>query len=228
MILAKNESKTAQLTKSKSLPQGVVVTILGHIDHGKTSILDAIRETKETQKEFGGITQHLKVYEVEFGGKRITFIDTPGHEVFAKMRSRGAKFTDLALLVVAADDGVMPQTKECIKYIKDGDLTTLVAINKVDLNGVNIEKVKNGLQQEGLSLEGFGGNVPIVEVSAKTGQGIKDLLEMILLLGDMAEAKKGDGAFEGIVLESYLDRKIGPLALVLVRSGFLKIGDKIK
>jgi len=212
----------------KILPRHPIVVVLGHVDHGKTTILDFIRKTKIAEKEAGGITQHIGAYEINYQGKKITFIDTPGHEAFSAMRSRGAKVADIAILVVAADEGVKPQTKEAIEHIKKWGLSFLVALNKIDKPQSQPQKVKNELAKEGVIVEELGGDVPCVEVSGKTGQGIDNLLEMILLLGEMAQLK-GDisSPAQGVVIEAYLDEKRGPTATLLVRDGVLKEGEII-
>ncbi len=208
-------------------PAPPVVTILGHVDHGKTTLLDFIRKSHVAEKEEGGITQHTRAFKVEEGGKSITFIDTPGHEAFSAMRSRGAKITDVALLVVAADDAVMPQTKESIEHIKAANVPVVVAINKMDLPGANIEKVKKQLADEGILVEGYGGDVVAVPVSAKTGQGVPELLEMIHLVSEISEVKRHGKDFEVVVIESYLDKFRGPVALIIVKAGLLAVGDTI-
>jgi len=206
-----------------------IVTVMGHIDHGKTTLLDKIRQTNLAQKEQGGITQHIGAYQIEFQGEKITFIDTPGHVAFAKMRARGAKITDLVVLVIAADDGVMPQTRESLEHIKAAQVPFLVAINKMDLPGANSQKVKEQLKKEGVLLEGLGGDIVWVEISAKTGKGINELLEMILLLAEMEELKADPQApFQGVVIESSLSKQKGPLASIIVKNGSLKLGDEIK
>ncbi|MBL7150400.1 translation initiation factor IF-2 [Candidatus Microgenomates bacterium] len=206
-----------------------VVAVLGHIDHGKTSLLSKIRKRDLTKKETGGITQHIGAYQVEYKGKQITFIDTPGHIAFSKMRSRGAEITDFVVLVVAADDGVMSQTRESLEHIRRANVSFLVAINKIDLPQVNTKKVKEQLQKEGVLVEGFGGDVVCVEVSAKTGQGIDELLEMILLLAEMEELKAdSNGLFEAVIIESSLDSRQGPLVTILVKNGVLRTGEEVK
>jgi len=168
-----------------------VVVVLCHIDHGKSSLLEAIKKGfRITEKEAGGITQHIGAYEVETKGKKITFIDTPGHEAFSEMRTRGAKVADIAILVVAADEGVKPQTREAISEIKKAKIPIIVCLNKIDKPNADPQKVKNQLQKEGVLVEEYGGDVPVVETSAKTGQGINELLEMINLLWEMSEKKK--------------------------------------
>ncbi|MDP3955302.1 MAG: translation initiation factor IF-2 [bacterium] len=204
-----------------------IVAVLGHVDHGKTSLLDRIRETHLAEREAGGITQTIGAYQISFKNQKITFIDTPGHAAFSKMRARGGQAADLVILVVAADDGVMPQTVESIEYIKHAEIPFLVAINKIDLPGMEIEKVKNQLAQNGVLLEGYGGDVVAVPVSAKTGQGIDELLEMILLVAQMQEIKADpEGFLQGIVIESRKDQS-GPIGTIIIKNGSLKIGDQI-
>jgi len=209
-----------------------IVVVLGHVDHGKTSILDKIRETKIAQGESGGITQHISACQIEFQNKLITFIDTPGHKAFSKMRARGAKIADVALLIVAADEGVKPQTIEAIEYINKKKIPTIIAFNKIDKPIANIEKAKTQLADNGILTEDRGGDVPAIGVSAQTGQGIDDLLELILLLSEMQEIKlvscpKGL-ASQGIIVESWLDPERGNLALVILQKGLLKTGDFIR
>jgi translation initiation factor IF-2 len=207
-----------------------VVTIMGHVDHGKTSLLDAIRETAVVATEAGGITQHIGAYQVEHKGRRITFIDTPGHEAFTAMRARGAKVTDIAVLVVAANDGVMPQTKESISHARAAGVPIVVAINKVDLPDANPEKVKGELANESLQPEEWGGETQTAEVSAKTRQGLDELLEKVLLVADVElEQLKANPAAEasGPIIESRLDQGRGPVATMLVQRGTLRVGDAI-
>lgn len=203
-----------------------IVVVLGHVDSGKTSILDAIRKTHLAEKETGGITQHVGAYEAEFQGKKITFIDTPGHEAFSAMRARGAKVADLAILVVDGVAGVQDQTKEAISHIKKTGISMIIAINKTDRPEANPEKVKRELARENILVESMSGKIPSLNVSAKTGKGIEDLLELILLVAEM-ENLKGDISKpgEGVVIESYLDRFRGPTATLLLRDGVLKSGD---
>lgn len=209
-----------------------IVTILGHVDHGKTSLLDFIRKSSVAAKEHGGITQHIGAYQVSHEGKLITFIDTPGHAAFEKMRSRGAKVADIAVLVVAVDDGVMPQTVEAIKHILEAKVSMIVAINKIDLPGIDIkvqlEKIKRQLSDNKVLVEEYGGDVPIVNLSAKTGEGVDKLLEMILLVAEVNEIK-GDPNLPaaGVVIEANLDKFKGPIATLLIRNGTLKKGDAI-
>ncbi len=211
---------------SKVIPRAPVVTIMGHVDHGKTSLLDAIRETKVTESEAGGITQHIGAYKVNLSGKDIVFLDTPGHEAFTSMRARGAKVTDIVVLVVAADDGVMPQTVEAINHAKAANVPIVVAINKIDKPEANLSKVKNELSEQGIISEEWGGQNIFVEVSAKKRIGIEHLLEMILLQADMMELKANpDKAARGTIIEAKLDKGRGPIATVLVQSGTLRVGD---
>lgn len=205
-----------------------VVVVLGHVDHGKTKLLDSIRKTNIIEGESGGITQHIGAYQTEIDGKAITFLDTPGHEAFAAIRSRGAKVADIAVLVVAADESVKPQTKEAIRIIKDAKLPVIVAINKIDKEGANPAKVKQDLAQEDILVEEWGGQTPVVEISAKQGTGITELLEMILLVADLQELKKiTDGPASGVIIESNLDKRRGYAATALVQEGILRVGDWI-
>ncbi len=205
-----------------------VVCVMGHVDHGKTSLLDAIRKTNVTAREAGGITQHIGAYMVEISGRKITFLDTPGHEAFTSMRMRGAKSTDIAILVVAADDGVMPQTVEAINHAKAANVSIIVAVNKIDKPGANIERVKQELTEHGLVAEDWGGDTVFVPVSAKTGEGIENLLEMVLLTADVLELKANpDRRARGIVIEAQLDKGRGPVATVLIQKGTLNVGDNV-
>ncbi len=217
----------SSVSKGNSRPP--VVVILGHIDHGKTTLLSKIKELDLTRKEHGGITQHIGAYQVKFKNQLITFIDTPGHAAFNQMRSRGAKIADLAVLVVAASEGVKPQTLESLKFIQKARINFLVALNKIDLPEVNIESAKKNLADNGIPIEGFGGDVVVVPVSAKEGKGINDLLEMILLLAEMMSLQGNpQDKLQAIVIESKIDSHKGPLATILVRNGSLKVGDEIK
>jgi len=209
-------------------PRPPVVTVMGHVDHGKTSLLDAIRTTKVTASEAGGITQHIGAYQVEINGQKITFLDTPGHEAFTAMRARGAQVTDIAVLVVAADDGVMPQTVEAINHAKAADVPIIVAINKIDKPEANPERVKQELTEYGLVVEEWGGDTIAVPVSAKARMNIDQLLEMILLVAEIKELKANpDRPATGTVIEAELDKGRGPVATVLVAKGTLNIGDII-
>ena len=203
-----------------------VVTVMGHVDHGKTSLLDAIRHTNVTEQEFGGITQHIGAYTVEANGRKITFVDTPGHEAFTAMRARGAKVTDIVILVVAADEGVMPQTVEALNHARAAKVPIMVAINKIDRPEANIDRVKQQLTEQGLIPEDYGGDTIVVPVSARTGEGIDKLLEMMLLQADVMELKANpDRPARGTVVESELDRGRGPVATVLIQEGTLRQGD---
>ena len=205
-----------------------IVTVMGHVDHGKTSLLDSIRHTKVTSQEAGGITQHIGAYQVYANDKKITFIDTPGHEAFTAMRARGARATDIAVLVVAADDGVMPQTVEAINHAKAAELPIIVAINKIDKPGAAPDNVKQQLTEYGLVPEEWGGDTIVVEISATKGLGIDLLLEMILLVAEIQEIKANPNRMaEGVVIDSELDKGRGPVATLLVQSGTLYIGDSI-
>lgn len=208
------------------VPRSPVICVMGHVDHGKTSLLDAIRKTNVTDKEAGGITQHIGAYTVNVNGQKITFLDTPGHEAFTAMRMRGANSTDIAILVVAADDGVMPQTVEAINHAKAAGIEIIVAVNKIDKLGANIERVKQELTEYGLIAEDWGGSTVFVPVSAKSGEGIDQLLEMILLTAEVLELKANPNRrARGLVIEAELDKGRGPVATILVQKGTLKVGD---
>jgi len=205
-----------------------VVTVLGHVDHGKTTLLDAIRHTKVTEQEVGGITQHIGAYHVDVGGKGITFIDTPGHEAFTAMRARGANVTDIAILVVAADDGVMPQTIEAINHARAAAVPIIVAVNKIDRPQANLDRVRQQLAEQGLIPEQWGGETVFVDISALNGTGIPTLLEMILLVAEVHDFKADpDAPATATVIEAELDRRVGPLVTALVRSGTLHVGDSV-
>ncbi|MGA2214015.1 MAG: translation initiation factor IF-2, partial [Bryobacteraceae bacterium] len=224
------EESTQEITEAEvttdKVKRAPVVTIMGHVDHGKTSLLDAIRSAHVADREAGGITQHIGAYYVEKNGRKIVFIDTPGHEAFTRMRARGAKVTDIVILVVAADDGVMPQTLEAIDHAKAAGAPIIVAINKTDKPDAHPERVKQQLADRGLLAEDWGGDTVMVEVSAKTHKGLDLLLEMILLVTDMLDLKANpDRPAVGNVLEANLDRGRGPVATVLVRNGTLRVGD---
>ena len=214
--------------EDKLVPRPPVVCVMGHVDHGKTSLLDAIRETHVTAKESGGITQKIGAYQVNVNGNLITFLDTPGHEAFTAMRMRGAQATDIAILVVAADDGVMPQTIEAINHAKAAGVEIIVAVNKIDKPNANIEKVKQELTEYGLIAEDWGGSTTFVPVSAHTKQGIDELLDMILLTAEVNELKANpDRKARGIVIEAELDKGRGPVASILVQKGTLHVGDAV-
>ena len=214
------EEETALISRSP------VVTIMGHVDHGKTSLLDSIRSTNVTAQEHGGITQHIGAYHVQVDGRSVTFLDTPGHEAFTAMRARGAKVTDIVVLVVAADDGVMPQTVEAINHARAADVPIIVAVNKIDRPDANLEKVKRGLSEHGLVAEDWGGDAVFAPVSAKTHEGIPHLLEMLLLQADILELRANpDKLARGTIVEAKLDRGRGPVATVLVQEGTLHVGD---
>ncbi|MBI3998552.1 MAG: translation initiation factor IF-2 [Armatimonadetes bacterium] len=211
-----------------AVPRPPVVTVMGHVDHGKTTLLDAIRQTKVAEAEFGGITQHIGASVVEVGGRQVVFIDTPGHEAFTALRARGAQVTDIAVLVVAADDGVMPQTVEAINHAKAAGVPIVVAINKIDLSQANPDRVKQGLAELGLVPEEWGGDTITVPVSARQRTGLDHLLEMILLVADLQELRaEVDRPARGTVIEARLDKGRGPVATVLVQEGHLKVGDAI-
>lgn len=205
-----------------------VVTVMGHVDHGKTSLLDSIRETSVIKKEAGGITQHIGAYTVDIQGKKIVFLDTPGHEAFTSMRARGAQITDVAILVVAADDGVMPQTIEALNHARAANVPIIVAVNKMDKPDANVDRIKQELMQEGLTAEDWGGDTIFVPVSALKGEGIDELLEMILLVSEVQELKANPNRNAvGTVIESNLDKGRGPVATLLVQKGTLSVGDAL-
>ncbi|MBI2773377.1 MAG: translation initiation factor IF-2 [Chloroflexi bacterium] len=205
-----------------------VVTVMGHVDHGKTSLLDAVRETNITARESGGITQHIGAYQVEHKGRKVTWIDTPGHQAFTAMRARGASVTDIAVLVVAADDGVQPQTVEAISHARAANVPIVVALNKIDKPDADPERVKAQLAEQGVTIEDYGGDVPLVAVSARTKQGLEDLLDVILLVADVRDLKADpERAAIGNVVEAHLERGRGAIATVLVRTGTLQRGDLV-
>jgi len=205
-----------------------IVTIMGHVDHGKTTLLDYIRNSRVVDGEFGGITQHIGAYQVDVNGKAVTFLDTPGHEAFTAMRARGASVTDVSIIVVAADDGVMPQTREAVDHSKAAGVPIIVAVNKMDKPGVNPEKVKNAMAELGLMPEEWGGDTIFVECSAKTGMGVQDILETILVVAEVRDLKANPKKLAtGSVIEAKLDKGRGPVATVLVQNGTLRQGDSI-
>lgn len=203
-----------------------IITIMGHVDHGKTTLLDSIRKAKVAEGEAGGITQHIGAYQVSLNGKKLTFLDTPGHEAFTAMRARGAKVTDIVIIVVAADDGVMPQTKEAVDHAKDANVPIIVAVNKMDKPGANPEKIMNAMADLGLTPEEWGGKTMFIKLSAKTGEGIQDLLESIIVIGEVEELKANPNRLAtGSVIEARLDKGRGPVTTILVQNGTLKTGD---
>lgn len=213
---------------SKLVRRPPVVTVMGHVDHGKTSLLDRIRKSNVTAGEAGGITQHIGAYQVTVGGKQITFLDTPGHAAFTAMRARGAQATDIAVLVVAADDGIMPQTIEAINHAKAADVPIIVAVNKIDKPEANIERIKTQLTENGLLPEEWGGDTIICPVSAKTGEGMEDLLDSINLIAEIKDMKANpDRKAKGVVVEAKLDQSKGPIATVLIQNGTLKVADSV-
>jgi translation initiation factor IF-2 len=215
-----------ETSEEKKSPRAPVVTVMGHVDHGKSSLLEAIHDVDITSKEFGGITQHIGAYKVRHGEREYVFLDTPGHEAFTLMRARGAQVTDIVILVVAADDGVMPQTIEAINHCKAAKVPMVVAINKMDKPGADIDRVKRNLSEQGILTEDWGGEVVSVPVSAKTRKGVEELLEMVALVADMLNLKANpDALASGTVLESRMDRARGPVATVLVQDGHIKVGD---
>jgi translation initiation factor IF-2 len=224
----KDKVKPVQDDSKDMEPRPPVVVILGHVDHGKTSLLDAIRKANVAAGEAGGITQHIGAYQVEHNGRKITFLDTPGHAAFNKMRARGASVTDIAVLVVAADDGFMPQTDEALEHARNAKVVQIVAVNKMDVKGANLDQVKAQMQQRGIAPEDWGGETITVPVSAVKGTGINDLLEMILLQADVLELKANPKAeVAGVVIESQVDVGRGPLSTVIVQKGTLRTGDAI-
>jgi translation initiation factor IF-2 len=223
------EPEAFEDSESDLAPRPPVVTIMGHVDHGKTTLLDAIRKTSVVTTEAGGITQHIGAYQADHDGRRITFLDTPGHEAFTAMRARGAKVTDIAVLVVAADDGVMPQTKESISHARAAEVPIVVAINKIDLPDSNPDRVLTELATEGLQPEEWGGDVQVARVSAKAGENLDDLLERILLVADAELDLRANASVEasGPIIESRLDVGRGPVATMLIHRGTIKVGDAI-
>ncbi len=223
------ESRRAEAaTDEGAMPRPPVVTIMGHVDHGKTKLLDAIRSANVAEGEAGGITQHIGAYQIETQGRKVSFLDTPGHEAFTAMRARGAQATDIAVLVVAADDGVMPTTREAITHIRSANVPMVVAINKIDLPAANPERVKQQLSENNVLPEEWGGDVPVVEVSARERLGLDDLLEVILLVADVNELRANPHKpANGVVIEAKVDRSRGPVATVLVQSGTMNLRDVV-
>ena len=214
--------------KTNLVSRPPVITVMGHIDHGKTTLLDYLRKAHVAEGESGGITQHIGAYQVEFESRKLTFIDTPGHAAFSAMRSRGISATDLVILVIDAVESVKPQTKECLQLIKAAQTPFLVAINKMDLPGASVAVVKKDLADNGVLVEGYGGDVVCCEISAKTGLGVDQLLEMLLLLSDMLNlVSKPNDPLTAVVIESSLDKQRGPVATVIVKTGTLKLGDEL-
>ncbi|MGB9857982.1 MAG: translation initiation factor IF-2 [Dictyoglomaceae bacterium] len=223
-VIKKKELSPEELARLK--PRPPIVVVMGHVDHGKTTLLDAIRQTNVADKEFGGITQHIGASVVEYQGKKIVFLDTPGHEAFTALRARGAQVTDIAVLVVAADDGVMPQTIEAINHAKAADVPIIVAINKIDKPEANPDRVKQQLSEYGLIPEEWGGDTIMVPISAKRKQGIENLLEMILLVAEIQELRADPNAIpKGVIIETRIDKGRGPVATVIVQEGTLRIGQ---
>ena len=221
------EAKRQKEQAWQALPhRAPVVAIMGHVDHGKTSLLDYLRKSHIADKEAGGITQHIGAFEVETKGGRVVFIDTPGHEAFTSIRERGAKVADIAVVVIAADDGIMPQTKEAIAHAKAADIPILFAVSKIDLPSANLEKVNNDLMREGLVPEAFGGDVVVAPISSKTGEGIPNLLDTLLLMAEMEDLRADPGADPvGVIVESRLDRQAGVLVTIIVQQGAFSVGD---
>ncbi len=226
--ISKSKHSSAAESRPAALTRPPIVVVLGHVDHGKTTLLDTIRKTNIAAGEHGGITQKIGAYQVTVGANKITFIDTPGHEAFSQMRGRGVKVADIAVLVVAANDSVMPQTVESIKIIQEAKIPYVVAINKVDLPEANVDKVIQDLLRHNVLLENYGGDVPFVKVSALKNEGIKDLLEILILIAEMSGIKGDINApLEAVTIEARLDKKTGPVATLIVRNGKLFIGQKI-
>lgn len=221
--MAKAKANTTQYSKRPP-----IVTVMGHVDHGKTSILDFIRKTNIQKKEYGGITQHIGAYQIDHKGEKITFIDTPGHAAFTQMRARGGKAADIVILVVAANEGVQPQTKEAISHAKAANTQIIVAINKMDMPGADAEKIKQMLAVENILVEDWGGNIISVETSAKTGDGVNDLLDSILAVAEILDLKTDEkGELEAIVIEAKIDKKRGITVSAIIKNGTLKVRDMI-
>lgn len=223
-----NKTKNLKLKTKNLLSRPPIVVVMGHVDHGKTALLDFIRKTNVMGKEAGGITQSIGAYEIEHNSKKITFIDTPGHEAFSKMRARGAKVADLGILVVAADEGVKSQTEEAIEILKESKTLFVVVVNKVDKTNADIEKVKQDLMRAGVLLEGFGGNISWQAISAKTGEGVNELLDLILLAAELEQLVYNPEAMvKGLIIESKMDNRRGLTAIAVVKDGILRIDDEI-
>jgi translation initiation factor IF-2 len=219
---------TPKLAEGEGISRPPVVAVMGHVDHGKTKLLDAIRSTNVIEGESGGITQHIGAYQIKRNDRWITFLDTPGHEAFSALRAHGAKMTDVAIIVVAADDGVKPQTKEAIQHARDAGVKMVIAINKIDKEGADPNRVKQQLSELGLVPEDWGGDVVTVEVSAKAGENIDKLLDLVLLVADLENLRtKAEGPSDGVVIESHLETGRGPVASVLVNNGVLNVGDYV-
>ena len=227
-VLSANEAMMASRNDDGTVVIPPVVTIMGHVDHGKTSLLDTIRKTKVAAGEAGGITQHIGAYQVEINGKKITFLDTPGHEAFTAMRARGAQVTHIAIIVVAADDGVMPQTREAISHAQAAKVPIIIALNKIDKANANPDHVKQQLADMGILIEEYGGDIVLVPVSARRGTGIDELLEYILLVAEVQDIRANPNRLAtGVIIEARLEKNSGPTATVLVQQGTLKMGDNI-
>jgi translation initiation factor IF-2 len=219
---------TTKLAAGEGEARPPIVAVMGHVDHGKTSLLDAIRQTDVARGEAGGITQHIGAYQIKRGERWITFLDTPGHEAFSAIRAHGARLTDVAVIVVAADDGVKPQTREAVRYAKEAGNQIVIAINKVDKEGADSNRVRQELSELELVPEEWGGNTVMVDVSAKSGQNVDKLLDMVLLVADLQELRaRPDGPAEGIIIESHMETGRGPVATVLIQNGILKVGDYV-
>lgn len=219
---------TERIKRTKGVPRPPVVTVMGHVDHGKTSLLDAIRGASVTKQESGGITQHISAYQVTHNKRLITLLDTPGHEAFAALREHGAQLTDLVIIVVAADDGVKPQTIEAIRFARKAGVKMIVAINKIDKEGADSNRVKQELAEQDLLVEEWGGDTIVLEVSAKTKQGIDKLLDMVLLVSDVEQlVAEVDIPAKGLIIEAHMERGRGPVAIALVDEGILKNGNYI-